>query len=284
MGRKHHNGSRKRHEPSDRSATTDPSIGGASSSSSRQSPPQRASPPARQLTAPVDGAFATPPQRYDWADSPPLSQPPFSGLGGGSRQPARQDFEGMSESLAMDTLADNVTGGPVGGRRRFDQATIRSGRSLLVGPNDSVSQVGMNSNNNSSMRRRDEGESRGLRNPRYDEDDEKTLYASSGASSTKSSNYGNGGAMPDLRQRQPSIFAGNTTDSFIGGFTDGSLAAFSSAAASSISTGKEATSDAWVRRQKIKPGRVKTKRVKLTKGRFIAEYGKFYIYTKYVSC
>ncbi|KAK9894719.1 glycosyltransferase family 2 protein [Cystobasidium minutum MCA 4210] len=39
-----------------------------------------------------------------------------------------------------------------------------------------------------------------------------------------------------------------------------------------VSTDREATSDAWVRRQCIKPGRAKTKKVKLTKGRFIAEY------------
>ena len=77
-------------------------------------------------------------------------------------------------------------------------------------------------------------------------------------------------AVPDLRQRQgDSVMAGGP-GAFVGGFDPTSR--FSSAH-SVASTDREATSDAWIKRQKIKPGRAKTKRVKLTKGRFITEYG-----------
>lgn len=76
-------------------------------------------------------------------------------------------------------------------------------------------------------------------------------------------------SVPNVRSRQPS-FAGSGLGP--GGFSSGMDPRYSSAI-SVASSDKEATSDAWVRRQRIKPGRAKTKKVKLTKGRFITEYG-----------
>lgn len=79
---------------------------------------------------------------------------------------------------------------------------------------------------------------------------------------------------PGLRSRQ-----GSLADSvygpggFGGGFNPN--ARFSSAMSVISSSDQENTSDAWARRQKIKRGRAKTKKVKLTKGRFITEYGQW---------
>lgn len=72
----------------------------------------------------------------------------------------------------------------------------------------------------------------------------------------------------NMRQRMPSVM-GNASD-FLGGFDPD--ARFNSSM--SVISDREATSEAWVNRQRIKPGRAKTKKVRLTKGRFIAEYGK----------
>ena len=72
---------------------------------------------------------------------------------------------------------------------------------------------------------------------------------------------------PQLRQRLPSYAPGR----YPGGFDPN---ARYSSAVSVASSDREATSEAWIKRQRIKPGRAKTKKVKLTKGRFIAEFGK----------
>jgi hypothetical protein len=74
----------------------------------------------------------------------------------------------------------------------------------------------------------------------------------------------------NIRQRMPSVM-GSASD-FLGGFDPD--ARFNSSM--SVISDREATSEAWVKRQRIKPGRAKTKKVKLTKGRFIAEYGRFF--------
>jgi hypothetical protein len=75
-------------------------------------------------------------------------------------------------------------------------------------------------------------------------------------------------AVPELRQRQ----GGSVVPGGPGGFLD--AAARYSSAMSVASSDREATSEAWIKRQRIKPGRAKTKKVKLTKGRFITEFGK----------
>lgn len=80
-------------------------------------------------------------------------------------------------------------------------------------------------------------------------------------------------AVPELRQRQMST-SSNGLSAFIGGFGDPNAHRYSSAV-SVASSDREATSEAWIRRQRIKPGRAKTKKVKLTKGRFIAEFGQW---------
>lgn len=73
--------------------------------------------------------------------------------------------------------------------------------------------------------------------------------------------------VPELRQRQgTSVMSGG-----IGGFDPNARL---SSAMSVASSDREATSEAWIKRQRIKPGRAKTKKVKLTKGRFITEFGK----------
>ena len=78
-------------------------------------------------------------------------------------------------------------------------------------------------------------------------------------------------AVPELRQRQ----GGSVVPGGPGGFLD--AAARYSSAMSVASSDREATSEAWIKRQRIKPGRAKTKKVKLTKGRFITEFGTLFI-------
>lgn len=74
--------------------------------------------------------------------------------------------------------------------------------------------------------------------------------------------------VPELRQRQgTSVMSGG-----VGGFDP---FARHSSALSVASSDREATSEAWIKRQRIKPGRAKTKKVKLTKGRFITEFGQW---------
>ena len=74
-------------------------------------------------------------------------------------------------------------------------------------------------------------------------------------------------AVPELRQRQTSYVS---PGKYPGGFNPN---ARYSSAVSVASSDREVTSEAWIKRQRIKPGRAKTKKVKLTKGRFIAEFG-----------
>ena len=78
-------------------------------------------------------------------------------------------------------------------------------------------------------------------------------------------------AVPELRQRQASSVMPAGPGGFIGGF--GYPTGRYSSAMSVASSDREATSEAWIKRQRIKPGRAKTKKVKLTKGRFITEFG-----------
>ena len=75
---------------------------------------------------------------------------------------------------------------------------------------------------------------------------------------------------PRRRQAAPSS---SDDGSFIGGFGDPTARLSSALSVTSSASDREATSEAWIRRQRIKPGRAKTKKVKLTKGRFIADYG-----------
>lgn len=79
-------------------------------------------------------------------------------------------------------------------------------------------------------------------------------------------------AVPEMRHRQGASVMAGGPGAFVGGFDP--TERFSSVG-SVASSDREATSEAWVKRQKIKPGRAKTKKVKLTKGRFIAEFGEF---------
>lgn len=129
------------------------------------------------------------------------------------------------------------------------------------GPFDSVSQRGGPSEYTSG--------SRIGRSKTFDDTASTGGYAPKPEDTAKPSFYRAANAADQLRQRMPSVM-GSASD-FLGRFDPNDR--FSSSM-SVVSSDREASSDAWVRRQRIKPGRAKTKKVKLTKGRFIAEYGK----------
>lgn len=253
---------------------------------SRNSPPMAARPAPQQ---PNDGVVAP---DLEYADTQPLQW----GFNNNNTpdQPQRRDSGGTqySRSAPRESLATDASGQPNvrftnasygNSLRRFDSppASVYSDLSQLrhtapyammsdstlvnePGPFDSVSQRGSDSTIG-----------RGNRSAF----DEKSVvgYAPSIAPSNAGSKYNNPGflAVPELRQRQPSI-AGSTAD-FVGGFGFDPNGRFSSAM-SVASSDREVSSDAWVRRQRIKPGRAKTKKVKLTKGRFITEYGEVFTF------
>lgn len=102
--------------------------------------------------------------------------------------------------------------------------------------------------------------------------------SSSTLNDEKYGDFGNGDIVPAasfLSVPEPRRRVKTSGDSdFIGGFGDPSSRLSSAlSVTSSSSSDREATSEAWIKRQRIKPGRAKTKKVKLTKGRFIADYG-----------
>lgn len=130
------------------------------------------------------------------------------------------------------------------------------------GPFDSISQRGVAMSDYSNTRP--------MKRAFESDDNSRRGYAPSAPPRGNSSNASFRQAASDsqFRQRMPSVMG--SASEFLDGFDPDDR--FSSSM--SMVSDREATSEAWFQRQRIKPGRAKTKKVKLTKGRFIAEYGK----------
>lgn len=248
-----------------------PTMGG----SNRTSPPVSRQDSSNSNNSRLAGAPPPPSSSMGFHDSQQQQQPPRRGR-------SRQDSDLSQETLVNDApnFQSSFGAGPPHragtsphpsvysslshSKRSAPYATMND--SLLLaepGPFDSVSQRGPPSEYGPG--------GRGLgRSQTYDETASIRGYVPS--LPPDSSQTGFRGGPPNaeqLRHRLPSVM-GSASD-FLGRFDPNDR--FTSSM-SVVSTDREATSDAWVRRQCIKPGRAKTKKVKLTKGRFIAEYGK----------
>lgn len=226
----------------------------------------RVPPPSRQDSS---ASLNTQPQSTGFHDS--LQQ---------ARSRARQDSQASEETLVNDFSNFKGSFAPRAGTSPPDSVysgvrslkgiapyAMRSDSDILNEPTpfDSISQRGALS---------EYGGSRIGRSVTYD--DRSQVTTSRGGFAPKAHGFrpdfqqetANADAAAQLRQRMPSVI-GSASD-FLGRFDPNGR--FSSSM-STVSMDRDATSDAFFKRQRINPKRAKTKKVKLTKGRFIAEYG-----------
>lgn len=242
-------------------------------------------PPASSLnTYPEMARRYSPPTRANSSGDTATQPPPAFGFHQSQQQQQRQPSQRQNSATNQETLAGfdsrsefrGLSGQPMRNGssppdsvysdlsqlKRTAPYAMMSDTALLSepGPFDSVSQRGGTISDRyraSPASRSSSTDEKGPGNAKY-----APSVPSRGPTTFQQAAY-----ESDLRQRMPSVM-GNASD-FLGTFDQD----YRFNSSMSMISDREATSEAWIKRQRIKPGRAKTKKVKLTKGRFIAEYG-----------